>query len=123
MVKWNEGTLSWPWQVTCQVSPRSASDGLAPYNVAAIFHGHLHARRTDMWDGLAIAAPQGIPVFGAKNAGAGGANRAFFYCRIEGADLVVREYQSIGEEGWSHDRSEIRWEPRVWRAPLRRKTP
>jgi len=94
---------------------RAYHRALAPYNVAAIFHGHLHARRTDVWDGLSVSALQGIPVFGAKNAGAGGANRAFFYCRIEGADLVIREYQSIGEEGWSRERSELRWEPRLWR--------
>jgi hypothetical protein len=75
-----------------------------------------------VWDGLSIAATRGIPVFGAKNAGAGGANRAFFYCRIEGADLVVREYQSIGEEGWSRSQSDMRWEPTVWRAPLRGRT-
>jgi hypothetical protein len=99
---------------------RAYHRALAPYNVAAIFHGHLHARRTDVWDGLAVGASQGIPVFGAKNAGAGGVNRAFFYCRIEGAELVVREYQSSGEEGWSRDRSEIRWEPRLWRVPLQR---
>lgn len=93
---------------------------IAPYNVAAIFHGHLHARRIDTWDGRVIDAPSGIPVFGAKNAGAGGANRAFFYCQVEGNDLVVREYQSIGEDGWSRDRSEMRWEDHVWRAPLKR---
>jgi len=101
---------------------RAYHRAIAPYNVAAMFHGHLHARRTDTWDGSSIAAARGIPVFGAKNAGAGGANRAFFYCRIEGADLVVREYQSIGEEGWSRSQSDMRWEPTVWRAPLRGRT-
>lgn len=90
------------------------------YNVAAIFHGHLHARRIDTWDGNVIDAAQGIPVFGAKNAGAGGERRAFFYCKVEGNDLVVREYQSIGDEGWSRDRSEMRWESQAWRAPLKR---
>ena len=91
---------------------------IQPYNVATIFHDHLHALRTDVWDGRTIDAARGIPVFGAKNAGAGGANRAFFYCSVEGPDLVVREYQSIGEEGWDAERSQMRWGPRVWRAPL-----
>ncbi len=99
---------------------RAYHRAIQPYNIAAIFHGHLHARRTDVWDGHTIDAPSGIPVFGAKNAGAGGANRAFFYCRVESGDLVVREYQSIGEDGWSREKSEMRWEPRAWRAPLRR---
>lgn len=99
---------------------RAYHRAIQPYNIAAIFHGHLHARRTDVWDGQSIDSERGIPVFGAKNAGAGGANRAFFYCRVESGDLVVREYQSIGEDGWSRDKSEMRWEPRAWRAPLRR---
>lgn len=98
---------------------RAYHQALAPYNVAAIFHGHLHARRTDVWDGRSVTAARGIPVFGAKNAGAGGANRAFFYCKVEGPDLVIREYQSLGEEGWSPERAALRWDPRLWRVPLR----
>jgi hypothetical protein len=98
---------------------RAYHDALRGYNVAAIFHGHLHARRIDTWDGQVVNAPQGIPVFGAKNAGAGGANRAFFYCRVEDGDLVVRECQSLGEHGWDPERSQIRWETTAWRAPLR----
>lgn len=93
---------------------------VAGYNVAAIFHGHLHARRIDLWDGISVTATDGIPVFGAKNAGAGGASRAFFYCAVEGDLLVVREYQSIGEAGWQDGQSVMRWAPDVWRVPLRR---
>jgi len=92
---------------------------IQPYNIAAIFHGHLHARRTDVWDGVAIDAAHGIPVFGAKNAGAAGASRAFFYCHVENGQLVVREYQSIGEDGWNRNAADLRWETTAWRAPLR----
>ena len=94
---------------------------VAPYNIAAIFHGHLHARRTDVWTGPAIAplgSVPGIPVFGVKNAGAGGAARAFFWCRIVNGVLEVREYQSIGEAGWDSAKATLGWEPQVWRVPL-----
>lgn len=91
------------------------------YNVAAVFHGHLHARRIDVWDGTARNAKPGIPVFGSKNSGAGGAERSLFYCRVEDGELVVRELRSTGRDGWNPEKSEIRWEPQAWRAPLIRK--
>lgn len=91
------------------------------YNVAAIFHGHLHARRTDCWDGKVIDAKTGIPVFGVKNAGAGGTNRAFFYCTAEPDALVIREYQSIGELGWSRS-DDVHWGTEMWRVPLTRRS-
>lgn len=94
---------------------------VAPYRVAAIFHGHLHARRADTWTGDAIAplgSAPGIPVFGVKNAGAGGTARAFFWCRITGGILEVREYRSNGEFGWDPARADLGWEPQVWRVPV-----
>ncbi len=99
---------------------------LEGYRVVAIFHGHLHARRTDVWTGTAVAplgSAPGIPVFGVKNAGAGGDNRAFFYCRIEDDALVVREYQSIGERGWDRAHADVHWNPEMWRVPLHAKEP
>ena len=39
---------------------------IQPYNVAAIFHGHLHARRTDQWP-VKNRYRESIPVFGCKN--------------------------------------------------------
>jgi cytolysin (calcineurin-like family phosphatase) len=91
---------------------------IAPYNVAAIFHGHLHARRTDRWDGERIDAAQGIPVFGVKNAGAGGGDRAFFYCQVAAGELVIREYRSRGQEGWHPEQSQTQWSHEYWRVPL-----
>lgn len=91
---------------------------LKPYNVAAIFHGHLHSRRTDRWDGTQMNSPDGIPVFGSSNSGDGGGDRALFYCRVEGDHLAIREYRSRGEEGWHQGRSQIAWTPDVWNVPL-----
>lgn len=104
---------------------RAYHRALAPYNVAAIFHGHLHARRTDTWTGDAVAplgSVAGLPVFGVKNAGAGGTARAFFWCRIADGVLEVREYRSTGEFGWDPARAELGWEPQVWRVPAAPKT-
>jgi cytolysin (calcineurin-like family phosphatase) len=100
---------------------RAYHRAIAPYNVSAIFHGHLHARRTDTWTGSAVAplgSTAGIPVFGVKNAGAGGTARAFFWCRIANGMLEVREYRSDGEFGWDRARAELGWEPHVWRVPV-----
>lgn len=112
-----EGISMSEWS-PCDV--RAYHQAIAPYNVAAIFHGHLHARRTDTWTGDAIAPlgrAAGIPVFGVKNAGAGGTARAFFWCRIVEGVLEVREYRSLGEFGWDPARAELGWEPQVWRVP------
>jgi cytolysin (calcineurin-like family phosphatase) len=91
---------------------------LQPYNIAAIFHGHLHARRTDRWDGSDLKAPQGIPVFGSNNSGAGGGDRSLFYCRAENHQLTVYEYRSRGEQGWDKELAELYWNPEAWHVPL-----
>lgn len=88
------------------------------YNVAAIFHGHLHARRTEHWNPSMTKTGRKIAVFGAKNSGAGGADRALFYCRVENNELIVREYRSRGEQGWHSEHSVIDWTPELWRARL-----
>jgi hypothetical protein len=90
-----------------------------PYHIAAIFHGHLHGRRTQRWNGTAQSGAEGIPVFGSNNSGAGGGNRSLFYARVENGALVLREYHSVGEHGWCRERSELRWEPQLWRIPLK----
>ena len=48
---------------------RAYHRAIQPYNVVAIFHGHLHARRIDRWDGRTVASTHGVRVFGARNAG------------------------------------------------------
>ncbi len=70
--------------VHCDVA--AYANTIQPYNVAAIFHGHLHARRTDQWP---VKNPyrESIPVFGCKNSGAGGADRAMFYVECDHNEL------------------------------------
>ncbi len=109
------GILRTEWSA-CDVA--AYHNAIRPYNIAAIFHGHLHSRRTDRWDGLRMDAETGIPVFGSNNSGAGGANRAFFHCRINGERLEVREYHSIGERGWDEEQAQVEWTPQVWSVPL-----
>ena len=88
------------------------------YQIAAIFHGHLHALRTDRWDGTnKNAAEGGIPVFGSRASGAHGANRGLFYCVAEGGELIIRELASLAApEGWLDENT--RW-VNQWRVPLR----
>ncbi len=90
---------------------------IEPYNVAAIFHGHLHARRTDHWPAK-NRYRESVPVFGCKNSGAGGADRAIFYVESDGTQLTVREYRSLGEQGWDAQASKLSWHPEAWRATL-----
>ncbi len=91
---------------------------VTPYNVAAVFHGHLHSRRTEHWDGARLDATDGIPVFGSNNSGAGGTDRSLLYCCIEHEHLVVREYRSRGAPGWHKEQSQLQWSPEVWRVRL-----
>lgn len=87
------------------------------YRIAAIFHGHLHALRTDRWNGSDRNHPEGIPVFGTRNSGAAGANRGFFHCSVEGGELVVREMTCLGaSDGWLDGAAEWKNE---WKVPLR----
>lgn len=93
-------------------------EAIQGYNIAAIFHGHLHALRTDRWDGSdKNATTGGIPVFGVRASGAHGANRGLFYCAVEGTELVIREFASLrAEDGWRDDNSQ--W-VNQWRVPLK----
>jgi len=90
------------------------------YNIVSTFHGHLHSRRNDTWDGTTINAQSGIPVIGANNSGAGGGNRSLLYCSIENDHLVVREYHSDGNAGWDPDQAKLQWLPQVRRIPLQK---
>lgn len=104
------------WSACDVAAYRRAVEG---FNVAAIFHGHLHGLRTDHWDGTteSTAAGEGIPVFGARAAGAGGSNRGYFHCRVEKGNLVVRERVSLrAPDGWREDNTN--WGGR-WQVPLR----
>jgi len=90
---------------------------LQGYNITAAFHGHLHALRTDSWNGTDKNVPGGIPVFGARNCGAGGANRSFFYCAIEAEELVIRELASLGAaNGWQE--GSFKW-VNQWKVPVK----
>jgi 3',5'-cyclic AMP phosphodiesterase CpdA len=91
---------------------------ISDYNIAAIFHGHLHARRVEKWDGTPRPAAEGIPIFGCKNSGAKGAHRCFFHCTIAGQTMTIREVASRGADGWTPDT--IRWEG-SWTVPLTRR--
>jgi len=88
------------------------------YNISAIFHGHLHALRAEWWDGSDKPSQQGtgIPVFGTRNSGAGGSNRGFFYCTVEGTELIVREMTSLGtRDGW--EEGSAKWS-NIWKVPV-----
>jgi cytolysin (calcineurin-like family phosphatase) len=93
-------------------------EAIQGYQIAAIFHGHLHALRTDRWDGTHISAGEGgIPVFGTRASGAQGANRGLFYCAVEGGELIIRELASLAApDGWLEENT--RW-VNQWRVPLR----
>lgn len=91
------------------------------YNITAIFHGHLHSRRIERWNGERLDAEDGIPVFGSSNSGAGGGDRSLFYCRVEDNHLVIREYRSQGVQGWDQEQAQIAWSPTVWRVDLNRR--
>lgn len=87
------------------------------FNITAVFHGHLHALRTDKWNGTDKNVEGGIPVFGARNCGAGGANRSFFYCCLENEELVVREIGSLGNpHGWEN--GSFKW-VNQWKVPVK----
>jgi cytolysin (calcineurin-like family phosphatase) len=94
-------------------------EAVRDYQIAAIFHGHLHALRSDRWDGTnRSAAAGGIPVFGSRASGAQGVNRGLFYCVVEGGELVIRELASLGAaDGWLEENTG--W-VNQWRVPLRR---
>lgn len=111
----SQGISKSEWS-TCDVA--AFHHAIQPYNIIATFHGHLHGRRTDTWDGKRVDAAEGIRVFGSNNSGAGGGNRGLFYCCIEDEHLVVREYHSRGEHGWSQEEAVMQWTPNVWRIPL-----
>ena len=65
------------------------------YNVIAIFYGHTHVRNVFRWDGKSIDSKQGIHVFNSDNASHfGGPAHAFFYVEWNGAELIVREFQT-----------------------------
>jgi hypothetical protein len=87
------------------------------FNITAVFHGHLHALRTDNWNGTDKSVEGGIPVFGARNCGAGGANRSFFYCCLENEQLVVREVASMATpDGWQD--GSVKW-INQWKVPVK----
>ena len=94
-------------------------EALRGYQIAAVFHGHLHALRTDRWDGTEKSAKEGgIPVFGSRASAARGVNRGLFHCSVEGAELVIRELTCLknatgwlpGDAAWTNE----------WKVPLRR---
>jgi cytolysin (calcineurin-like family phosphatase) len=92
--------------------------------VTAIFHGHLHALRTEHWNGKPKAnlteKSNSIPVFGSRASGAHGANRGLFYCLVENGALTIREYACLNEtDGWKPGTA--RWENQ-WTIPLHRKS-
>jgi hypothetical protein len=90
---------------------------LQGYNITAAFHGHLHALRTDSWNGTDKNVPGGIPVFGARNCGAGGYYRSLFYCAMEGEELVIRELVSLGNaNGW--EEGTFKW-VNQWKVPVK----
>lgn len=100
---------------------------LRGHNVAAVFHGHTHARAVWRWEGSACrpagaalaegdaaddAPARAIDVFNVDNSShfAGDA-QAFFYVEIDGDGLTVREYAT--RDGWRTGE----WMPLCWRRP------
>lgn len=112
---------------------------LEGYDVAAIFHGHTHARAVQRWDGrevrpgpagsggddaaslsaaeAAVEAeppPRTYDIFNCDNSSHfGGPQQAFFYVEIGPEGLVVREYAT--RDGWRSGA----WTPLVWRRARR----
>ncbi len=86
---------------------------LAGYNVAAILHGHTHARNVFRWDGTTKGAARGIPVFNVTKASHfAGKHQGFFYFEVRRDSLLVREYQTA--DSWQTSS----WAPRKWTAPV-----
>jgi len=104
------------WWHPCDV--KAYHRAIQPYNIAGIFHGHLHSRQVGRWDGSANRETQsGPPVLGSSNSGAHGRSRGFFYCRVEDNKLVTREIESShGDETWA--RGKWDWTDQVWEMPL-----
>lgn len=90
----------------------AAIDGVT---VAGIFYGHTHARAIHAWNGTALDAADGLPVYNVDNASHfGGGQQAFFLVTIDEAELTLRECATA--DGWrTHG-----WTPQMWRRPLRR---
>ncbi len=105
------------WWHACDVAAYHRA--LKPYNIAGIFHGHRHGRVIGQWDGSDDSrASSGYRVMGSNNSGAsGGGSRAFWYCRLEENELVIREANTTGfETAWA--RGNWGWDDSVWRLPL-----
>jgi predicted phosphodiesterase len=88
---------------------KSFHDVLKGYDVAAILHGHTHARNVFHWDGSAKAAKAGIPTFNAdKSSHFSFKKQAFFYFEVRGGKALVREYATA--DGWET----AAWTARTW---------
>jgi predicted phosphodiesterase len=94
---------------------RAYYEALAPFNIAAIFYGHTHARVIFRWDGGRPNPSEGIPVFNVDNAShfKSEAN-AFYYVEAGAGELLVREYATA--DRWRT----AAWTPQAWRVPLKR---
>lgn len=98
---------------------------LRGHHVAAVFHGHTHARAVWRWEGSVCrpagvapvsggddAPPRAIDVFNVDNSSHfSGGGQAFFYVEIGGDGLAVREYAT--RDGWRTGE----WTPMCWRRP------
>lgn len=93
---------------------RSFHAALGGTTVAGIFYGHTHARAMHTWDGTALDAAAGLPVYNVDNGSHfGGGQQAFFLVTIDATDVTVRECGT--RDGWET----LEWTPQVWRRPLR----
>lgn len=82
---------------------------LQPYNIVSILYGHTHVRKIYRWNGTPEGVAEGIPVFNVDN-GSHFSNddQAFFYFRLKGNALTVREVHS--KDRWRS----YSWTPQVW---------
>lgn len=107
----DEAALKREWD-PCDV--RGFHEALQPYQIAAIFYGHTHARNIFLWNGLTPKAERGISVFNtAKASHFSSDQQAFFYVEAHATELLIREYQT--PDRWQTGS----WTQASWRAPVR----
>ncbi len=93
---------------------RGFYEAIRGHQIAAIFHGHTHARNIFRWDGASAKAAEGIAVFNVDNASHYKLeSQAFFHVEISERELLVREFAS--PDRWQTSA----WTPQSWSVPLK----
>lgn len=92
---------------------RAFHEALRPYNIAAVFYGHTHARNVFKWDGASAKAAAGVNVFNVDNSSHFNSDtQSLYYVRANTERLTLREYAT--KDRWAT----AEWTPQVWELPL-----